>query len=504
LRYRPENGPLYEAVESSSFAGRRATPSAEQPNADRETQSQRRSQVKVGAFASSVESGGEPRRRTAKAAKAPAAGPARAVAYAVVRRVFEHDAWADRALHGEARRLRLDARERALAMQLAYGTVQRAATLDHVIGRLANRPPEELDAPVLAALRLGVFQLAYLDRIPAHAAVTESVELAKAGAPRGAGLVNAVMRRAAREARALIAELPDDTPAQAALKHSHPEWIARLWFDALGAQDARALMEADNRPAEAVLRANTLRIGASELAERIPGRVEGDALILDAPFDAFASPEWEQGLFMPQSRAAMAVSRALAPAPGERVLDLCAAPGGKTTHLAALMRNEGEITAVERHPGRAEALRRTAARMGATIVDVRTADAARPHEREAYDRVLVDPPCSDLGTLASRPDARWRKAGRPESLATLQARILAAGADAVRPGGSLVYSTCTISEAENERVIEAFLASRRDFEADDLGIDMPAWKHPTMPLALQTLPHRDRTDGFFIARLVRT
>jgi 16S rRNA (cytosine967-C5)-methyltransferase len=438
---------------------------------------------------------------TSSQGEASPASPARTVAYAVVRRVFEQDAWADRALHGEARRLRLDTRDRALATQLAFGTVQRAATLDYVIDRLTEG--RKLEPAVHAALRLGVFQLAYLDRVPAHAAVGESVELAKADAPRGAGLVNAVLRRAAREARPLIEALPDETPAQAALKHSHPEWIAELWFGALGAADARALMEADNRPAEAVLRANTLRLTANALAERIPGRVDGDALILDAPFDAFASPEWEQGLFMPQSRAAQAVARLLDPQPGERVLDLCAAPGGKTTHLAALMRNEGEIVAVERHAGRADALRRTAARMGATIIEVRTADAAEP-QAETFDRVLVDPPCSDLGTLASRPDARWRKAGRPEALSELQARILTAGAGAVRPGGSLVYATCTISPTENERVIEAFLAIRGDFSAEDLGIVQPAWKHPTMPFALQTLPHRDRTDGFFIARLKRS
>ncbi|WP_255325462.1 16S rRNA (cytosine(967)-C(5))-methyltransferase RsmB [Candidatus Solirubrobacter pratensis] len=472
--------------------GRGPAPLAEHSNVDAHTQSERRPHVKAGASAVPAQSGEQPR-----------SGTARAVAYAVVRRVFEQDAWADRALHGEARRLRLDARERALATQLAYGTVQRAATLDHVIERLSRRPAAKLDPPVLAALRLGVFQLVFLDRVPPHAAVSESVELAKADAPRGAGLVNAVLRRAAREARRIVAALPDATPEQAALKHSHPEWIARLWFDALGPDQARALMEADNRPAEAVLRPNALRTTATDLAARLPAHVDGEALILDAPFDAFSSPEWEQGLFMPQSRAAMAVARALAPAPGERVLDLCAAPGGKTTHLAELMRNEGEIVAVERHAGRAEALRRTARRMGASIVEVRTGDASQPQEREAYDRVLVDPPCSDLGTLASRPDARWRKAGRPQALQELQSRILAAGAEAVRPGGSLVYSTCTISPAENERVVEAFLASHAEFEASDLTRDVPAWKHPTMPLALQTLPHRDRTDGFFIARLTR-
>jgi 16S rRNA (cytosine967-C5)-methyltransferase len=435
--------------------------------------------------------------------------PARACAYAVIRRVFEQGAYADRALHGEARRLRLEPRERGLATRLAYGTVQRRATIDHVIVALAGRPVDRLEPPVLAALRLGVLQLAFLDRVPAHAAVGESVELAKAVSPGGAKLVNAVLRRAAGEARPLVAALPDATPEQAALRHSYPRWIAELWFAALGPDAARALMAAGNEPAEAALRANTLKIDRDALRQRLPvpsrpaDRLP-EGLVLEAPFDAFGSPLWEQGLFMPQSRAAMAVARALAPQPGDDVLDLCAAPGGKTSHLAALMRGTGRTVAVERHPGRAEALRRTAARMGAASVEVRTADAAEPQEAERYDRVLVDPPCSDLGTLAARPDARWRKGpDAPAALAAEQAAILRAGARALRPGGALVYSTCTISPEENEAVIDAFLAERDDFELDDPPSDLPVWNHGTVPQFLQTLPHRDGTDGFFIARLRR-
>jgi 16S rRNA (cytosine967-C5)-methyltransferase len=427
--------------------------------------------------------------------------------------VFEEDAWADRALHGEARRLGLEARERALATRLAYGTVQRRATIDALLEHLTGRRLDRLEPPVLAALRLGAFQLLFLDRVPPHAAVGEAVELAKAESRSGARLVNAVLRRAAREGPEWLAALPDGDPQAAALRHSHPRWIAELWWEALGPDAARALMAADNEPAETALRANALRTSADALRAALPvpalpapGLPEG--LVLDGPFDAWGSQQWEDGLLMPQSRAAMAVARVLDPQPGERMLDLCAAPGGKTTHLAALMGDTGAIVAVERHPGRADALRRTAARMGAGCVEVRVGDAVGPHEPGAYDRVLVDPPCSDLGTLASRPDARWRKhAGQATELAAVQAAILDAGADALRPGGTLVYSTCTISPTENERLIQAFLDRRGDFEADDLQASgpsgLPVWDHPRVGRFLQTLPHRDRTDGFFIARLRR-
>jgi 16S rRNA (cytosine967-C5)-methyltransferase len=429
---------------------------------------------------------------------------ARAVAFAVLERVFEDGAWADRALLGEARRAGLDARDRALATQLAFGTVQRAATLDHLIRAFAGRPAGDLDPPLRTALRLGLFQIAYLDRVPDHAAVAESVELAKDRAPRGAGLVNAVLRRGAREARALVAALPEDTPEQAALRHSHPPWVARLWWEQLGADTARALMAAGNRAPEPVLRENTLRTTREALAAALPVPSHPapglpEALVLEAPFDAHGSELHSAGHFMPQSRAAQAVAHVLAPEPGQRVLDLCAAPGGKATHLAAL---GGRVTAVEKDATRAAGLRATAARMGADV-EVVCADAR--DVGGGYDRVLVDPPCTDLGTLALRPDARWRKQpGDPERLAELQRAILEAGVRALAPGGALVYSTCTISPRENERQLAALLDDHPDLALDPgRPSDLPVWDHPSVAGVTQTLPHRDGTDGFFIARLVR-
>jgi 16S rRNA (cytosine967-C5)-methyltransferase len=429
-----------------------------------------------------------------------------------VRRVFEQGAYADRALHSEA--AQLDSRDRALAMTLAYGTVQRRATLDQVIGALSSRPVAGLDPPILAALRLGLTQLLLLNGIAEHAAINESVELAKRDGHGGAGLVNAVLRRATREGQAVIDELSDETPDGAATLHSVPGWLAELWWRELGPDQARALLRRINEPAESALRVNTLVASVEAVAAQLgsaavpaPGVPEG--LVLGRPFDVYGSELWARGAIMPQSRGSMLVGRVLAPRPGERVLDLCAAPGAKTTHLAAMMGDRGAVTAVERHPGRATALRRTLDRMGVACVTVRAADAAERGDGEAvYDRVLVDPPCSGLGTLQSRPDLRWRTS--PERIgetAALQARILRAGAARTRPGGTLVYSVCTISRAESELVVERFLGEHPEFSADPLerGLGAAPGGEPDAGPSpyLQILPHRDYTDGFFIARLRR-
>lgn len=388
--------------------------------------------------------------------------PARATALRVVRRVFEQGAYADRALRAEAEGL--DPRERALAKRLVFGVVQRKGTLDWIIARHAKG---HLQHEVRAALWLGLEQLLFLDGIADHAAISESVELAKPGP--GHKVVNAILRKVQREG----VQLPSDaTPQGAAVRHSHPEWLVRLWWDELGADETRALLAANNEPSELALRVNTLVEFDGSLLP--PGRREDDALVLDGPFDLPNSPLFAAGAITPQSRAAQRVARLLDPQPGERVLDLCAAPGGKTTHLAALMGNTGEVVAIEQHNGRAGVLQRTCQRLRATNVTVVVADASRFQTDRPFDRVLLDPPCSGLGTLRSHPDLRWRVT--PEAigqLVALQDQMLAAARGALKPGGTLVYATCTISRAE-----ERLVGDER----------------------FQTLPHRDGTDGFYAAR----
>lgn len=444
-----------------------------------------------------------------------ASGGARACAFEVVRRVFEQGAYADRALHAAA--ADLEPRERALATALVYGTVQRRATLDFVIARFSSRPVERLEPAVLAALRLGMFQLLFMDGIADHAAVNESVALVKPLSRGGAGLVNAVLRRAAREGRAVLAELDDSGPEGAAILHSVPAWLARRWFSELGASRARSLLAAVNAPAENALRVNTLLAEPAALTAALlpvlthpaPGIPEG--LVVEGAFDAHGSEPWRAGAIMPQSRGSMLVSRALDPPAGARVLDLCAAPGAKTTHLAAL--GAGRVVAVERNPGRAASLRETCERMGTAAVAVLEADAAAagtPDAPEAiqaaagFDAVLVDPPCSGLGTLQSRPDIRWRASEEAiAELSELQGRILAAGARMTAPGGALVYSVCTISAAEGLEVVEGFLASEPGFVAEPLAERHPDYAGAAVGPYLQLLPDREGTDGFFIARLRR-
>ena len=282
-----------------------------------------------------------------------------------------------------------------------------------------------------------------------------------------AGLANAVLRRIADAGPAWVETLPPP------LRHSYPDWVAEEWTAMLGADEADALMTAQNEPPELSIRVNTLRPAPLDLG--VPAHGDPDlpeALVLDGPFDVAASRELAEGAIWPQSRGSMLAARLLAPEPGMRVLDLCSAPGGKAGQLAALIADRGRLVCVERHPGRAAGLLRTLASQGVTCAEVVTADALEFRE-EGFDRILVDPPCSGLGVLAGRPDARWRRTlAAAQEVAGLQRRMLEHARGLLAPGGRLVYSVCTIRRDECEGVVAG---------------------------GRQTLPHRDHTDGFYVA-----
>jgi 16S rRNA (cytosine967-C5)-methyltransferase len=382
--------------------------------------------------------------------------PARRAAFDVVLRVFEQDAYADRALTSAVEGL--DARDRALAQRLAYGTVQRARTLDFGIEQLGKRPVRKLDPPVRASLRLGAYQLAFTE-LPEHAVVDDAVELVRAARrERAVPFTNAVMRRLAQGLRGLVGSLPEGP-----VKESYPDWIPETWARDLGPEAALSLMRAQNEPPALEVRAG----------ERV-----GDPT--DVP-GAYVVERVDPGRMRPMSRASQLAALVVGSQEGERILDACAAPGGKTAIL------RGEVTAVEVHPGRAAAL----AKSVGPNVHVVNADA-RELDEGGFDRALVDAPCSGLGVLARRPDLRWRARPLPE----LQLELLRAAIERTKPGGTVVYAVCTLNADENEAIVDA-----AGVKAEPLGEEWPQYAHPARSEFLLTRPDRDRTSGFFIARM---
>ena len=357
--------------------------------------------------------------------------------------------------------------------------MQRVRTLDHAIEALGRRNVRRLDAPVRAALRLGAYQLAFVDGVPRYAAVNESVELVRAARlERAVPFTNAVLRRLADDVRDLVAALPERTAREAALKHSYPDWVAETWERDLGLAEAIALMRAQNEPAETVV-----RIVSGDVDGREDGEVPGAWHVERVDEQALA-----EGRVWPQSRASQLVGLAVGSREGERTLDLCAAPGGKATMLA------GDVVAVDVNEARARELEENVRRLGAANVRVVVADGrALPAELTGFERALVDAPCSGLGVLNRRPDLRWRAEPLPE----LQLELLRAAAERVRPGGTIVYSVCTVNADEAEGVVHG---SGLEVDAS-LGDEWPRFRQRRQPEFLQTLPHVHGTAGFFVARL---
>ncbi len=430
--------------------------------------------------------------------------PARWAAWLVVKRTFDEDAWTDRAFTGVVEQLGLDAdpRERAFAQRLAYGVVQHAKRLDHVIATLGKRPLHKLDPPVLHALRIGIYELLELQQATgpggerlgsssAHAAVDQAVELVRGVVgERATAFTNAILRRAQVDGATILAKLDPTDEADLATLLSMPQWLVARVRDGHGEQGIEALA-AQNEGHPAAFRVNAAVTGSA--AE--PVVVTGST--------AHLSERIESGELVPQSLASQFVTMALDPQPGERVLDMCAAPGGKATHIAALVGDGGEVTAVELHEHRADSIRALAERTRtADVIRVQVGDATQldPSLHGGFDRVLLDAPCSGTGVLAARPDARWKRtADGIDELVELQTRLLAAAAQLVKPGGVVIYSTCSILRDEDEAIAESAPANLvPDPLPETIGAPMR-----TSSNTARTWPQRDHTEGFFIARFRR-
>ena len=437
---------------------------------------------------------------------------ARDIALNVLYHVDSRRAFADLQINRNLKTGALNPRDVALVTELVNGTLRWRERLDWVLGGQVKAGIDSLSPWVLNVLRMGLYQILFLDRIPHHAAVDESVKLATRYAnPGAAGLVNAVLRRTLRDGEGPAPQDVIDDPIKgAAIEWSHPRWMAERWWERFGPKSTMALMEANNRRPATCIRANVLKTDRETLRRALVSQdieVESctysrTSLNVTGSFSPTSVPEFDQGLFFVQDESESLVAALLDPKPGETVLDLCAAPGGKTTHIQELRNNEGRLIAVDAQENRLKRVQENVSRLGIRGVETICAEGQDLNLDSQVDRVLVDAPCSGLGVLARRADARWRKT--PDiipQMAAIQQELLEAAASHLKPGGTLVYSVCSNEPEEGEMLIGQFLSDHKDFSLTDAPQILPA--ETVVDGFLQMFPHLQGTDGAFAARLRR-
>lgn len=421
------------------------------------------------------------------------------------------DAWADAALKAQTARDGLSRQDAALAAQLVYGVLQNRLLLDFYLSAYCSQKLEHLQPPLTDILRLGAYQILFLDRVPDSAAVNESVELAKAfGRGQAAGLVNAVLRKIAGNKRQLPPLPEGDSLHRLSIQYSHPKWLVKRFTALLGPEEAEALLRADNAPAPLTVQVNSLKTTADALTQELreadvtvrPHAWVPNCLELSGTGDLTALAAFQAGHFLVQDAAASLVAVAAGPKPGDRVIDVCAAPGGKSFGAAMAMEDRGEVLACDLYEKKLRRIEAGAARLGLSCISTSAEDGrtVRPEWRDSADVVLADVPCSGLGIIRKKPDIRYKNPNELEMLPVLQSAILASAAAYVRPGGVLVYSTCTVLPEENEQVTDAFLAEHGDFSRESFFLPAPLG---AVDGQITLWPQRSGVDGFYICRMRR-
>lgn len=444
---------------------------------------------------------------------------ARELAMNVLTQVEQEGAYSNLLLNTALQKASLEKGDAGLATELVYGTISRLNTLDYFLDRFVKKGTAKLQPWVRALLRLSLYQIVYLDRIPDHAVVSEAVNLAKRRGHQGiSGMVNGVLRSILRQKEELV--IPDNlSPAdQISLRHSHPKWLVERWIEQYGEDTAEAICKANNEPPAVSIRVNTTMISREALLEEMNSRGFEAVSSELSPYGIIvksggnmAHTEWyKDGMISIQDESSMLVAEVVDPEPGMRVLDCCAAPGGKTAHMGELMKDDGLIIANDLHAHKQKLIAEQAERLGLDRIKTVTGNAldlAQTYEPASFDRVLLDAPCSGLGVIRRKPDLKWVKT--PEDIgeiASLQRELLQSVSTLVRPGGVLVYSTCTIEPGENEGAVAAFLADNPNFEvADNENGSMSRIMKNALPKGggVQILPQHFHSDGFYIVRLRR-
>lgn len=442
----------------------------------------------------------------------------REVALEVIDRVNQTGSYANILLPKVLEQVHLEPRDRALVTELVYGTLRNQGTIDWIIEQFSTKKIKDLTSVKVAdILRLGTYQIYYLDRVPDRAAVNEAVELAKKSFHKGTSdFVNAVLRKiATNKEKVNYDKLKKNFVKYLAIAYSHPEWVVKLLIEQYGEKTAEAVCKADNVTPGITVGVNTMRISSEAFEKNLtkhgykfkPSKLVPNAYIIKSPGAISSIIGWREGLFYVQDQSSMLAGFAVSPKSTDRVIDSCAAPGGKTVHLSILMKNKGYIIASDSSAQRLALLDLTRERLDLKNIIPLSVDARNldKYVKRTVDKALVDAPCSGLGTFARRPDERWRKTPEiVEKLSKLQLEILSKVSELVKKNGHLIYSVCTWTKQETVEVCKAFLEAHPNYEVENLTEILPGKLKMNTAYGIQILPSKYHSDGMFIARFVRT